>query len=73
MTRRIPKLVKTLPIKKINLDKAGVIWGAGIGGLETFQNEMLNFADNDRKPRFNPFFIPSSRKLPINRISSCDW
>ncbi len=32
--------------------------GAGIGGLETFQNEVLNFAENDKKPRFNPFFIP---------------
>ena len=42
----------------INLDRVGVIWGAGIGGLETFQNEVLNFADNGRKPRFNPFFIP---------------
>ena len=32
--------------------------GAGIGGLETFQNEVLNFAADDMKPRFNPFFIP---------------
>ena len=42
----------------IDNDRVGVIWGAGIGGLETFQNEVLNFAANDRKPRFNPFFIP---------------
>lgn len=42
------------------LDKfrVGVIWGAGIGGLETFQNEVLNFAAGDGSPRFNPFFIP---------------
>jgi len=42
------------------LDKSrvGVIWGAGIGGLETFQNEVLNFAAGDGTPRFNPFFIP---------------
>lgn len=42
------------------LDKfrVGVIWGAGIGGLETFQNEVLNFASGDGTPRFNPFFIP---------------
>ena len=33
-------------------------WGAGIGGLETFQNEVLNFAAGDGTPRFNPFFIP---------------
>ena len=43
---------------KINNDKVGVIWGAGIGGLETFQNEVLNFAQGDGTPRFNPFFIP---------------
>jgi 3-oxoacyl-[acyl-carrier-protein] synthase II len=47
----------------INLDtvdkyRVGVIWGAGIGGLETFQNEVLNFAEGDGTPRFNPFFIP---------------
>jgi len=47
-----------LPLDTVNKDRIGVIWGAGIGGLETFQNEVLNFADNDKKPRFNPFFIP---------------
>ena len=41
-----------------NFDRIGVIWGAGIGGLETFQNEVLTFADGDGTPRFNPFFIP---------------
>ena len=44
--------------ENVDQDRVGVIWGAGIGGVETFQNEVLNFADNDRKPRFNPFFIP---------------
>ena len=44
--------------ENVDRDRVGVIWGAGIGGLETFQNEVINFADNDRKPRFNPFFIP---------------
>ena len=48
---------------KINLDKSnkdriGVIWGAGIGGLETFQNEVLGFASGNGVPRFNPFMIP---------------
>lgn len=48
---------------KLNLDevnklRVGVIWGAGIGGLETFQQEVLNFAGGDGTPRFNPFFIP---------------
>src|SRR5690625_4664600 len=47
----------------INLDKVdkfriGVIWGAGIGGLETFQQEVTNFVTGDGTPRFNPFFIP---------------
>lgn len=43
-----------------HLDKfrVGVIWGAGIGGLETFQTEVLNYAAGDGTPRFNPFFIP---------------
>ena len=47
-----------LPINTIDKDRVGVIWGAGIGGLETFQNEVLNFASLNENPRFNPFFIP---------------
>ncbi len=47
-----------LDLEKIDNDRVGVIWGAGIGGLETFQNEVLNFASGDGTPRFNPFFIP---------------
>jgi 3-oxoacyl-[acyl-carrier-protein] synthase II len=47
-----------LPIETIDKDRIGVIWGAGIGGLETFQNEVLNFAAGNENPRFNPFFIP---------------
>jgi len=47
-----------LPIDKIDKDRVGVIWGAGIGVLETFQNEVLNFASLNENPRFNPFFIP---------------
>ena len=43
---------------KLDKDRIGVIWGAGIGGLETFQNEVLNFAASNENPRFNPFFIP---------------
>jgi 3-oxoacyl-[acyl-carrier-protein] synthase II len=45
-------------LEKINLDRAGVIWGSGIGGLRTFQLEVENFVDVGRTPRFNPFFIP---------------
>ena len=47
-----------LEIEKEDKDRIGVIWGAGIGGLETFQNEVLNFASGNGTPRFNPFFIP---------------
>ena len=41
-----------------NCDRIGVIWGSGIGGLKTFQDESQNFFAGDGTPRFNPFFIP---------------
>jgi len=47
-----------LDLDSIDKFRVGVIWGAGIGGLETFQTEVLNFAAGDGTPRFNPFFIP---------------
>jgi len=47
-----------LDLDAVNKLRVGVIWGAGIGGLETFQDEVLNFAAGDGTPRFNPFFIP---------------
>ena len=47
-----------IDLETLDKDRAGVIWGAGIGGLETFQNEVLSFAEGDGTPRFNPFFIP---------------
>jgi 3-oxoacyl-[acyl-carrier-protein] synthase II len=42
----------------INKDRVGVIWGSGIGGLVTFQEECVAFGKGDGTPRFNPFFIP---------------
>lgn len=42
----------------INPDRIGVVLGSGIGGLITFQNEVMEFAKGDGTPRFNPFFIP---------------
>lgn len=45
-------------LEKLDLDKAGVIWGSGIGGLKTFEDEVVNFSEGGRNPRFNPFFIP---------------
>ncbi len=47
-----------IDLDTVNKLRVGVIWGAGIGGLETFQNEVLNFSQGDGTPRFNPFFIP---------------
>ncbi len=47
-----------LDLDKIDKDRAGVIWGSGIGGLETFQNEVTDFVNGNGTPRFNPFFIP---------------
>ncbi len=47
-----------LDLDKIDLARAGVIWGSGIGGLKTFQDEVTNFVNGDGTPRFNPFFIP---------------
>ena len=47
-----------LNLEIIDKSRVGVIWGSGIGGIETFQNEILNFAEGDGTPRFNPFFIP---------------
>lgn len=47
-----------LDVEKLNLDRIGVIWGSGIGGLKTFQDEAQNYFGGDGTPRFNPFFIP---------------
>src|SRR6188474_3134741 len=42
----------------VNADRVGVVFASGIGGLITFQEEVMNFAKGDGTPRFNPFFIP---------------
>ena len=47
-----------LDLESVDLDKAGVIWGSGIGGLDTFLKECGDFAKGSGSPRFNPFFIP---------------
>ncbi len=47
-----------IDLNVVNKHRIGVIWGAGIGGLETFQDEVINFSEGDGTPRFNPFFIP---------------
>lgn len=47
-----------IDLEKVDHNRVGVIWGAGIGGLKTFQDEVISFAKGDGTPRFNPFFIP---------------
>jgi len=47
-----------LDVEKIDRDRVGVIWASGIGGLKTFEEEVLAFGKGDGTPRFNPFFIP---------------
>ncbi|MCM4170548.1 beta-ketoacyl-[acyl-carrier-protein] synthase II [Arenibacter sp. TNZ] len=47
-----------LDFDKLNRNKIGVIWGSGNGGILTFQEQVEDFVNNDRKPRFNPYFIP---------------
>jgi len=47
-----------LNLDKINKDKAGVIWASGIGGIDTFFQELKGFFAGDGTPRFSPFFIP---------------
>ena len=59
-----------LSVEKINSDRAGVIWGSGIGGMNTFYNESINFATGNGIPRFNPFFIPKLiSDIPAGHIS----
>jgi 3-oxoacyl-[acyl-carrier-protein] synthase II len=43
---------------QLNKDRIGVIWGSGNGGIQTFQDQVLEFARGDGTPRFSPFFIP---------------
>ncbi|HPH75388.1 MAG TPA: beta-ketoacyl-ACP synthase II [Bacteroidales bacterium] len=42
----------------IDKDRCGIIWGSGIGGIETFLDEVKGFVTGDGTPRFSPFFIP---------------
>ncbi|OED38823.1 beta-ketoacyl-[acyl-carrier-protein] synthase II [Flavobacteriaceae bacterium (ex Bugula neritina AB1)] len=48
----------SIDLEKVDKFRVGVIWGAGIGGLETFQEEVVGYAKGNGTPRFNPFFIP---------------
>ncbi len=55
-----------IDLEKINKDRVGVIWGAGIGGILTFEDEVRAF--NDNNPKTSPFFIP---KMIANMASGC--
>jgi len=59
-----------LNVDQIDSDRAGVIWGSGIGGMQTFYNESINFGAGNGTPRFNPFFIPKLiSDIPAGHIS----
>ena len=59
-----------LNLNEINLDRAGVIWGSGIGGMKSFQQEASDFAKGNGIPRYNPFFIPKLiSDIPAGHIS----
>ena len=59
-----------LNLDEINLDRAGVIWGSGIGGMKSFQQEASDFAQGNGTPRYNPFFIPKLiSDIPAGHIS----
>lgn len=47
-----------IDFKTLNRNRIGVIWGSGNGGIQTFQDQVMEFAKGDGTPRFNPFFIP---------------
>jgi 3-oxoacyl-[acyl-carrier-protein] synthase II len=47
-----------LDLEKINKRRVGVVWGSGNGGFQTFQEQVIEFAQGDGTPRFNPYFIP---------------
>lgn len=47
-----------MDLESVNKEKIGVIWGSGIGGLKTFEDEVINYANGDGTPKINPFFIP---------------
>ena len=59
-----------LNVDEIDPDRSGVIWGSGIGGMQTFFNESVNFGTGNGTPRFNPFFIPKLiSDIPAGHIS----
>lgn len=59
-----------IDLESIDGDRAGVVWGSGIGGMETFFKESVSFGKGSGEPRFNPFFIPKLiSDIPAGHIS----
>ena len=59
-----------IDLNNINPDRAGVIWGSGIGGMQTFFNGTSNYSSGNGVPRFNPYFIPKLiSDIPAGHIS----
>lgn len=48
----------SIDFDKLNKDKIGVIWGSGVGGIQTFQDQIIEYSKGNGQPRFNPYFIP---------------
>ena len=47
-----------LELDKLNLERIGVVWASGIGGVQTFYDEVMGWAEGNGTPRFSPFFVP---------------
>ena len=47
-----------LDLEKINLERVGVVWASGVGGMQTFYDEVMGWAGGNGTPRFSPFFVP---------------
>jgi 3-oxoacyl-[acyl-carrier-protein] synthase II len=57
-------------LDKLKLERVGVIWGTGIGGITSIQEEIESFVDGGRVPRFSPFFVPKMiANMPSGQIS----
>ncbi len=62
--------ISKIDLENIDPDRVGVIWGSGIGGMETFFKGAVDFGRGDGSPRFNPFFIPKLiSDIPAGHIS----
>ena len=59
-----------LMLDKLNLERIGIIWGTGIGGIQSIQKEIVAFAEGGMTPRFSPFFIPKMiANMPSGQVA----